>query len=151
MASGYASTLFTSQMSAHAGGDPTHAWLVLHVEPHMLGSSGVVHCFVVLMHCWVEEQNWARQGVVLTVTASWNVQLPAAGVALALVAMRTFEMSAPFVPPAAIDWYAITKVLLRNSIFAYRPMTLPIVESTVCTLHFLPSYWANLSAVWVLS
>ena len=62
-------------------------------------SSVVVHCFVVWTHASVAAQNWARQGVVSTVAASSNVQLPAAGLALALVATRTLETSAPFVPP----------------------------------------------------
>ncbi len=49
-------------------------------------------------------QNWARQGEVLTVAASRTSRSRRSGVALALVATRTLEMSAPPVPPGAIDW-----------------------------------------------
>jgi hypothetical protein len=82
----------------------THACPDAHAGLHALAARVVVHSFVVLTQAAVDAQYDARQGVVLTVTASWKVQVPADGVAPALVARRTFEMSAPFVPPGAIDW-----------------------------------------------
>ena len=74
------------------------------VGVHMLGSSVVVHTLVLETHASVVAQNEARQGVVLTVAASSNVQPPVAGVAPVLVATRTLEIRAPPMPPGAMDW-----------------------------------------------
>src|SRR5580704_6148734 len=103
-------------MSTQAGVDPTQAWPLAHEGLHALAVA--VHCPVDTTQASVLAQNWARQGEVSTVAASSKAQPPAAGVALMLVATRTLEISAPFVPPGAMDWYTMTKAPSMNSIFA---------------------------------
>src|SRR5262245_35297422 len=119
MASGYASILDESHTAVQVGPPlSTQAWPEGHDGLHMLEASVGVHTLVELTHASLLAQNEPRQGVVSETAASSKVHEPAAGLASALVATRTLEMSAPPLPPGAMDWYAMTNAPLRKSILA---------------------------------
>src|SRR5262245_25495285 len=93
-----------------------HALPDAHICAHPVDFT--VHRCVEATHASPFAQNEARQGVVLSVTASSKLQSAADfGLSPALVATRTDEINAPLSPPAVILRYAIAKLFPVKSSF----------------------------------